>query len=69
MRNAIRHLDQVYYSRVGEADIFEPPRGPAHVTHVPLNPIPLASVAAGGAEAGVQELKAAMLLAGLSDAR
>jgi hypothetical protein len=36
---------------------------------LPLNPIPLAFPAAGGVEAGVHELKAAMMLAGLSDAR
>jgi subtilisin len=68
MRNAIRYLDYAY-AGVGEANIFEPPRGPANVTRLPLNPIPLAFPAAGGVEAGVHELKAAMMLAGLSDAR
>ena len=68
MRNAIRQLDLVY-SGAREANIFEPPRGPANVTHLPLNPTPSAFPAARGAEAGVHELKAAMVLAGLSDAR
>jgi hypothetical protein len=68
MRNAIRHLDHVY-SGASEANIFEPPRGPAIVTHLPLNPIPLTFLAASAAEAGVHELKAAMMLAGLSDGR
>ena len=68
MRNAIRQLDLVY-SGAREANIFEPPRGPANVTHLPLNPTPSAFPAARGAEAGVHELKAAMTLAGLSDAR
>ena len=66
MRNAIRQLDHVY-SGATEANIFEPPRGPAIVTHLPLNPIPLTFLAASAAEAGVHELKAAMMLAGLSD--
>jgi hypothetical protein len=68
MRNAIRHLDHAY-SGVGEANAFEPPRGPANVTHLPLNPIPLTFLAESGATAGVHELKAAMMLAGLSDGR
>jgi hypothetical protein len=68
MRNAIRQLDLVY-SSAREANIFEPPRGPANVTHLPLNPTPSAFPAARGAEAGVHELKAAMMLAGLSDGR
>ena len=66
MRNAIRQLDHVY-SGATEANIFEPPRGPAIVTHLPLNPIPLTFLAASAAEAGGHELKAAMMLAGLSD--
>jgi subtilisin len=68
MRNAIRHLDRVY-SGASEANIFEPPRGPAIVTHLPLNSIPLTFLAASAAEASVHELKAAMMLAGLSDGR
>ena len=68
MRNAIRHLDRVY-SGASEANIFEPPRGPANVTHLPLNPSPLTFLAANAAEAGVHELKEAMMLAGLSDGR
>src|SRR5260370_37787800 len=68
MRNAIRHLGQVY-SGASEANIFEPPRGPANVTHLPLNPIPLTFLAASAAEAGVHDLKAAMMLAGLFGGR
>jgi hypothetical protein len=68
MRNAIRQLDRVY-SSASEVNIFEPPRGPANVTHLPLNPIPSAFAATRGAETSVQELQAAMKLAGLSDAR
>src|SRR5258708_15188604 len=64
MRNAIRHLGQVY-SGASEANIFEPPRGPAIVTHLTLNPIPLTFLAASAAEAGVHDLKAAMMLAGV----
>src|ERR1700704_5117969 len=66
MRNAIRQLNHIYFGAT-EANIFEPPRGPAIVTHLPLNPIPLTFLAASAAEAGVHELKAAMMLAGLSD--
>jgi subtilisin len=68
MRNAIRQLDRVA-AGASETNIFEPPRGPANVTHLPLNPIAATFVAGRGAEAGVQELKAAMMLAGLSEGR
>jgi hypothetical protein len=68
MRNAIRQLDNVY-SGGGEVNMFEPPRGPAHVTQLPLNPTASALSAGGGAEAGVHQLKTAMKLAGLSDGR
>jgi len=33
---------------------FEPLRGPANVTHLPLNPAPLAVRAAGGGKTGVK---------------
>jgi hypothetical protein len=66
MRNAIRRLDLVR-SGAGEASAFEPPRGPAGVTRLPLNPQPLSSSAGSFTAAGVHELKAAMMLAGLSD--
>jgi len=65
MRNAIRQLDRVY-SGASQTNVFEPPRGPANVTQLPLTPIPAAFVAARDAKGGVQELKAAMMLAGLS---
>jgi len=48
---------------------FEPPRGPANVTQLPLNPAPWPFVAETGAEASVRDLRAAMMLAGLSDRR
>lgn len=81
MRSAIRQMNQVSFSFGADifgADMgnaFEPPRGPANVTHWPLHPMPLANqmpplqAASGGANARVNELKAAMALAGLSDAR
>jgi subtilisin len=68
MRSAIRQMNQIYLG-AGEANVFEPPRGPANVTHLPLNPTPLAFQADSRAKAGVHELKAAMMLAGLSDGR
>ena len=68
MRNAIRQMDRVT-SGANETNMFEPPRGPANVTHLPLNPIAATFVAGRGTEAGVQELKAAMMLAGLSEGR
>jgi hypothetical protein len=72
MRNAIHHIDLVPFGTgigVGEAIAFEPPRGPASCTRLPLNPFPLTFVAGTGAEAGVHALKAAMLAAGLSASR
>jgi hypothetical protein len=68
MRSAIRQMNQIYFG-AGEANTFEPPRGPANVTYLPLNPTPLAFQADSRAKAGVHELKAAMMLAGLSDGR
>jgi subtilisin len=68
MRDAIRHLNHTYFD-TAEANSFEPPRGPANAAHLPLNPIPLAFPAESGAKASVHELKAAMMLAGLSDGR
>jgi len=68
MRRAIRQMNHIYFG-ADEANAFEPPRGPANVTYLPLNPAPLAFQADSGAKAGVQELKAAMMMAGLSDGR
>jgi subtilisin len=67
MRDAIRQLDSVYSG--GEANMFGPPHGPAHVTQLPLNPMASTLSAGGGAEAGVHQLRTAMMLAGLSDGR
>ena len=68
MRSAIRQMNHTYFG-AGEANAFEPPRGPANVTYLPLNPAPLAFQDDSRAKAGVHELKAAMMLAGLSDGR
>jgi hypothetical protein len=68
MRNAIRQMNYIDLGTSG-ANAFEPPRGPANVTRLPLNPMPLAFQAESGAKAGASELKAAMMLAGLSDGR
>jgi len=68
MRRAVRQLDRIRSGASG-AEAFEPPRGPANVTHLPLNPTPLAFQVASDARAGMQDLKAAMMLAGLSDGR
>jgi subtilisin len=68
MRNAIRQLTQTHVSP-GEVNLFEPLRGPANVTQLPLSPAPWAFARERGADAGVQELKAAMMLAGLSGGR
>jgi subtilisin len=68
MRNAIRQMNQANFGAV-EATAFEPLRGPANVTRLPLNPAPLAFQPAVGAQATVHELKAAMMLAGLSEGR
>jgi hypothetical protein len=66
MRSAIRQVNRLYVG-AGEVKAFEPPRGPANVTHLPLNPTPLAFQADSRTKAGVHELKAAMMMAGLSD--
>lgn len=68
MRSAIRQLNQIR-SNASEANLFEPPRGPANVSQLPLNPTPWSLAPEHSADAGVRELKAAMMLAGLSDAR
>jgi hypothetical protein len=71
MRNAVRYVDLVHLG-VGEPMAFEPSRGPANVTRLPLTLSPFAaSTFVGGTtvEAGVHELKAAMMVAGLSGDR
>jgi hypothetical protein len=72
MRNAMHHIDLVQFGAgvgAGEAMTFEPPRGPASCTCLPLNPFPLTFVAGTGSEAGVHALRAAMTVAGLSVGR
>jgi subtilisin len=66
MRSAIRQLNQVRPGTTGET-AFEPLRGPANVTCLPLSPTPLAFRPAGGDS--VHELQAAMALAGLAEGR
>jgi hypothetical protein len=74
MRSAIRQMSQIS-SGADFGNAFEPPRGPARVTRWPLNPMPATNpmpawqAEGGGATIGVNELKAAMTLAGLSGAR
>ena len=68
MSSAIRQLNQIQLGS-DEEIAFEPLRGPANVTRLPLNPAPLAFQAAGGGKASVHELKAAMTLAGLAEVR
>jgi subtilisin len=67
MRSAIRQLNWIQPG-ASEMMPFEPPRGPANVTRLPLNPGPLAFQADGG-KANIHELKAAMALAGLAAGR
>jgi hypothetical protein len=67
MRSAIRQLDRIPFGAASRAMVFEPPRGPANVTRLPLNTAPLAFQAAGGGTATVHELRAAMALAGLAE--
>jgi subtilisin len=66
MRNAVRHVERVHFG-TAELVAFEPPRGPATVTRLPLSPLPLIAGTGGGAN--VHALKAAMNLAGLSSSR
>jgi len=68
MRTAVQHVDLQRFG-VLETAAFEPQRGPASVTHWPLNPLPLTFGAETEVKSGVHELKAAMMLAGLSDGR
>ncbi len=65
MRSAIRQLNEIQFG-ASEAMPFEPLRGPANVTRLPLYPGPLAFQADGGGKASIHELKAAMVLAGLA---
>jgi subtilisin len=66
MRSAIRQLNRIQFG-ASEAIAFEPPRGPANVMRLPLNPAPAAFQAAGSGKTTVHELRAAMALAGLAE--
>ncbi len=63
LRNAMRQIEAVHAISVGGIKI-EPPRGPAAVSPVPLNPYPWSVTAAVG-PGDLQALKTAMLQAGL----
>jgi hypothetical protein len=65
MRRAIRRLNEI---EPGASEVmpFEPLRGPANVTSLPLNPGPLAFEVGGNGKTGIDELRAAMVLAGLA---
>jgi hypothetical protein len=70
MRQAIRHMD-VAPSELAQftedvVPTFQPPRGPALVARLPLNPFPAVTPPEGGTDADVQALKAAMNFAGLA---
>ena len=69
MRSAIRQLNRSHLGASEAMMISEPPRGPANVTRLPLNPSPLAFQVTSGRGETVRELRAAMALAGLADAR
>jgi hypothetical protein len=71
MRQAIRQMDPVNTAQFsdGFVPIFEPPRGPAMVTNLPLNPFPAIMAGDGESEmdaATARALKVAMTLAGLT---
>jgi hypothetical protein len=70
MRQAIRQMDQVNSAQVsdGFAPTFEPPRGPAIVTNVPLDPFPATMAGDDKSDMDVtaRALKVAMRLAGLT---
>lgn len=68
MRDAVRCLEFVPVSTT-ETTGFEPPRGPANITGLSLNPFPMTFAAGRGRGANMHELKTAMTLAGLSGAR
>lgn len=66
MRSAVRQMNRIHFG-TDDGNAFEPPRGPANVSHWPLNPTPLTfQIEGGGAKASVDGLRAAMALAGLS---
>jgi subtilisin len=65
MRNAVGQMTRSHFG-AGEAMSFEPLRGPANVTRLPLNLTPLTFQVASEAKGSVHELKTAMMLAGLA---
>jgi subtilisin len=69
MRSAVRRVELVHAGADEATAAFEPPRGPAAVTRLPLNPLPMTGVAGAGVEANVHALKAAMKRAGLAAGR
>lgn len=68
MRSAVGRLDSIRSSTL-ETTGFEPPRGPANVTRFSLNPFPMMFAGGNGGRASMQDLKSAMISAGLSGQR
>jgi hypothetical protein len=72
MRQAISQMEQVNIAQFGDGfvPIFEPPRGPAMVTNLPLDPFPTITGGDGNGksetDATARALKVAMRLAGLT---
>ena len=69
MRSAVGRLDVISPGIATETTGFEPPRGPANITPLSLNPFPMTFAVGSGAAPGMHGLKAAMISAGLSGNR
>jgi subtilisin len=65
MRSAVGRLDVISPGIATETTEFEPPRGPANVTPLSLNPFPMTFAVGSGSAPGMHGLKAAMISAGL----
>ena len=63
MRSAVR---QAGFSVAPQREMPQPPRGPAAMTHFPLNFIPPPPINIAGSPGRLSDLKAAMQQAGLS---
>jgi subtilisin len=70
LRSALRRVDFAHTDAFGPVAFapvtFEPPRGPAAITPLPLNPLSTVMMAGPGVDAGVHALKNAMMMAGLA---
>jgi subtilisin len=65
LRSALRRVDFAHTDAFAPVP-FEPPRGPAAITPLPLNPLPTVMMAGSGVDAGVHALRNAMMMAGLA---